>query len=215
LSSPARGRASGAQELLGAVLAGGASVRFGSPKWRATVLGQTMGARAVAALAPHTSRVVAISGDPEVVGLGIEARADLHPGRGPIGGIHTALAWAHELSLDGVVVLACDLPLVTADVVGAIVGAWAGEAVVAPMGPRGPEPLCALWSVRAFPQVEAAAHGATRSPRRLLEELGARVLGDAASWQQAGIEDPFLNVNTPSEHARAEAVLRGLVGRTF
>jgi hypothetical protein len=73
---------------------------------------------------------------------------------------------------DGVVVLACDLPLVTADVVGAIVGAWAGEAVVAPMGPRGPEPLCALWSVRAFPQVEAAAHGATRSPRRLLEELG-------------------------------------------
>jgi len=214
LSRTAGGSGAGASRLLGAVLAGGASARFGSPKWSAMVLGQTMGARAVAALAPHTSRVVAISGDPDIVSLGLQARADLHPGRGPIGGIHTALAWAHELSMAGVVVLACDLPLVTADVVGAIVGAWAGEAVVAPMGLRGPEPLCALWSVGALPHVEAAANGAARSPRRLLDELHGRVLAVAAATRAAGIEDPFLNVNTPSEHAHAEAVLRRLVVRS-
>ena len=193
--------------LLGAVLAGGASRRFGSPKWSAELAGRSMGARAVAALEPNTRVVVAISSDPAVAGLGVDVRPDLLPGNGPLGAIHTALACAAERSLEGAFLLACDLPLVDAELVRALIDAWDGEDAVVPSGARGPEPLCALYGVSLLAEVERAlAHGELAVHRLLAR---ARVCGFATERARAlsGIEDPFLNVNTREDHARAELAL--------
>lgn len=195
------------RRLFGVVLAGGASTRFGSPKWLAAVGGEPMGARAVSALAPHVERLAAISGDAAIARLGLEVRTDLERGQGPLGGIRTALAWAAELSLDGVVVLACDLPLVSADLVGVLVGDWDDEEAVAPLGASGPEPLCALYATTALSSVEAELARGGLSPRRLLQRVHARLIPLERTQAVAGWADPFLNVNTEAMRARAEAIL--------
>jgi molybdopterin-guanine dinucleotide biosynthesis protein A len=74
------------------------------------------------------SAVVAVGGD--LAGLdaaGLPAIADPRQGQGPLGGLLTALEWA---TAEVVVVLACDLPLVTAEAVTSVV-AGLGQADVA------------------------------------------------------------------------------------
>jgi molybdopterin-guanine dinucleotide biosynthesis protein A len=201
--------AAGRPHLLGAVLAGGASTRFGAPKWRVQLAGQTLGERAVAALRPSTAQVVAISSDPEVASLGVEVRADLVAGQGPLGGIRTALVWAAERSLAGAFVLACDLPLVTAPLVQALVSAWQGSDAVVTVGPAGSEPLCALYSLTALPRIESALERGELSPSRLLmSELEVHRLAMEVARDASGIQAPFLNVNTRADWELAEELLR-------
>lgn len=194
-------------ELLGVVLAGGASSRFGSPKWRAPLAGVPMGARAVAALVPHTKRVVAVASDPSVASLGVEVWPDLEPGQGPLGAIRTALTGARELSLAGVFVLACDLPLVGSELVRALIEAARSGEVVVPLGPTGLEPLCAIYPESVLPAAEAALVRGDLSPRRLLGSLPVRTFTLERSRAVSGLQDPFLNVNTHERRMLAEAAL--------
>ena len=115
------------QNVLGALLAGGASTRYGSPKWRAEVGGRSLAERSLGALAGACDRVVVIGSDPELNALGAPVRADREAGRGPLEGIAVALAWARELELDAAMILACDLPLVTDALLERIIAAWKGE----------------------------------------------------------------------------------------
>src|SRR5690606_36447557 len=127
----------------------------------------------------------------------------------PLGGLHTALRWADELGLDGVLVLACDLPLVNAAALSLLVNAWEGGSVdaVAPVGPGGIEPLCALYSVRVLPAAEAALDAGERSLLRLLARLRTRDVPLEGVCLAAGVSEPFLNVNTPASRLAAERLL--------
>ncbi len=96
-------------------------------------------------------RVVLRPGAPSPVALErIDDRREL---RAPIVGIEAALS-ACEAS--AVLVAACDLPEIDPRVVlalAALVPAEGGADVVAPRGPRGPEPLLAIWRPRVLPEV--------------------------------------------------------------
>lgn len=132
--------------LLGVVLAGGRSSRFGSPKALARLHGRPLWSVAARALSPCPAGVVAVVNDDDVAReIPFPTRADVRPGLGPLGGVETALTWAREQGVDGALVLACDMPWVTPAVVGGIVDAWTGDSPVAVRsdGPWGFEPLCA------------------------------------------------------------------------
>ena len=199
----------GASAVLGAVLAGGASRRFGSPKWRAPLAGVTLGGRAVLTLSAALERVVVVSSDPLAGELGRELWADPEPGQGPLMGLLAAVSGAARLGLEGAFVLACDLPLVTPALVSRVLSRRCGRDAVVPLGSAGPEPLCAFYSVAVRPALESALGSGERSPRRLLQEgaFGWLALDDALAV--GGGEDLFLNVNTREDLARAERVLRG------
>lgn len=201
----------GTPALLGVVLAGGGSVRFGSPKGLAPLGGRPMAEWALRALTPHFPRRVVIANDPGYSeGLGVPVRGDLIPGMGPLGGLATALAWAREEGLNGVFLLACDLPLVSHEFVGRILhhGFQGREAVVpASEGPLGMEPLCAAYNKGCLPSAEALLAEGGRSMRGLLESAGFTlvpmdVLGGVRETARA-----FLNVNTPGEAAMVEEIL--------
>jgi molybdenum cofactor guanylyltransferase len=125
----------------GAVLAGGASRRMGTDKALIPVDGVAMLDRVVAALRGAGADPVAQVG-------GLARRGDLivvddqTPGSGPLAGVQSALRWSpHPI----VVVVACDLPNLTTDVVRAVVrGLGPGVAVAVARSDR-PEPLCAAW----------------------------------------------------------------------
>lgn len=191
--------------LLGAVLAGGEGRRFGGPKGDALVAGTPMAARAVEAVGPWVEQVVVVSSRP-LASPPARVVADRVSGAGPLGGLDAALAEASALGLDGVFLLACDLPLVSSGVVGAVVARLGEASAVAPARePGGVEPLCAVYRVGVHPSVEARLGGPDRSLHALFRDVGGVVVPTAELGEVA--HGVFLNVNTPTDRDRAEAEL--------
>lgn len=112
-------------KLLGAVLAGGRSSRFGSDKALALLDGRQLIEHAVAALSPYAAEVM-ICGrmDPRWTCL-----ADLPtPGMGPLGGLAAALVHAQKQGFAGVLSTGCDMPVLPGDLAKSLIGE--GPAVV-------------------------------------------------------------------------------------
>ena len=154
----------------GVVLAGGASTRMGVGVDKADLFAD----RVVAALeAAGASEVLVI-------------RDDDDPGKGPLGGIATALRLA---SCDVVAVLACDLPDVHPDGIRAVVDALVeGVDVALPPG----EPLHAAWRRSARPAVLATIDAGNLAVRAALDRL--------RTVEVAGLDPAWLrNVNTPGD----------------
>lgn len=148
----------------------------------------------------------------EVLLVGGRAPADA-PGRpvpdleGPrcaLRGLVSALA---ATEAPRVLVAATDLPLLSADLVLALV-AWPRAAAVVPRGADGAHPLCALYERDAVLPV-ARAHLASGS--LALSQLLASVETAWLEGPDLELVDPdaqaLLNANRPEDLARAEAIL--------
>jgi len=201
------------RDLLGVVLAGGESRRFGGEKALFPVLGRAMARWALDALKPWTSRQVVITNDPNVAdALGVPGRQDLTTGLGPLGGLHTALTWAQEEGREGVFLLACDLPLVTEDLVGRILRRWPADVLAVVPGSHGPlsfEPLCAGYDVRCLPGIEDLLGTKRRSMEDALTNLGGGFrIPSAELGSRESIVLAFSNVNTVDMAEWAEGALR-------
>ncbi|MBW3570196.1 MAG: molybdopterin-guanine dinucleotide biosynthesis protein B [Gemmatimonadetes bacterium] len=193
---------------LGAILAGGASRRFGTPKALARVGGRRIIDRVLDALSAAVPRVVLSANEPALFAdLALPMRPDDVPGLGALGGIHTALRWAAECGAPGALVVACDMPWVSAELLRTIAeraASTSADAVVPESGGRrGIEPLCAWYSVRSLPQVQRMIDGGERRVHRLLDGIRAEVipLAEVRRIGEPGIL--FLNVNTVDDLRRA------------
>ncbi len=170
--------------ILGCVLAGGQSTRFGSDKALAELGGHSLLARAVDALSGWCEQVVVVGRE--------EAPAPTLPdwpraGMGPLGGIAAALHLAADEGYDAVLtcgVDSADLPEDLLDQLGA------APAYVAD------QPVIALWPVSASAAVDAILEGAGKhSLRALAERTGARAVQ---------LRCNPANINTPADLAEAE-----------
>lgn len=190
--------------LLGAVLTGGRGARYGAPKARVLVGGEPMVRRVASALAPVVEDLVVVSPRPEPAAPELRRVADRVPGRGPLGGLHAALHDAKGLGLGGVLLVGCDLPLVTTELLTVVASALPGAAAAAPELHGRIEAVCAAWSVGVLPEVERRLEGDDLSLQALFRAVaGVRVEpGPEGSW---GVE--LTNVNTPGDRERAEAAL--------
>lgn len=101
--------------LLGAVLAGGRSSRFGSDKALALLDGRTLLDHAVAALSLHVQMVM-VCGRPG----GLPDRPA--PDMGPLGGLNAALHHAAAQGYDAVLTTGCDMPVYPAILPAALAG---------------------------------------------------------------------------------------------
>lgn len=192
--------------LLGAVLAGGEGRRLGGPKAAASVGGVSMVGRAVAVLGEAVDDVVVVS-SVRVEGAPAPVIPDRVEGAGPLGGLDAALRHALERGKEGVLLLGCDLPLVTAEILAEVAVALEANPAVAPARATGGiEPLCAAYAVAILPAVERRLGEADRSLHALFREVGGAVLTPMGTADHAMA---FLNVNTPDDRRRAEAALAG------
>ena len=198
-----------AQELVfGVVLAGGSSRRFGRTKALAEVGGAPLASRSVDALRSAGLPVGMITADEEIgATLGVSSRPDIEPGLGPLGGLWTALEWGRERGRASVFLLGCDMPLVTAEVIRLVIGRRGAAPAVAPVGPDGLQPLCALYRPACLPEIERRIRSDDRSLHGLLAAVGAEQVGE---HQVAAVADPetvFWNDNTEAAGARAAELL--------
>jgi molybdopterin-guanine dinucleotide biosynthesis protein A len=162
--------------------------------------------RAVAALRPVVTEIIVVSSRP-VPETQAPVVPDITEGAGPLGGLEAALLEAERRGLEGVLLLACDLPLMVPEVVERVAAAARGRTAVAPVRSGGEvEPLCAAYAVGCLDAVRRRLTSDDRSLRALFRDVGGAVLPTETAADEARYA--FLNVNTPSDRDRAEAALR-------
>lgn len=105
-------------QLVGAILCGGRSSRFGTDKAEAPVGDLTMGGRLVGVLRSGGCDPVIGVGDSCSASLGVPVVPDIWPGGGPAVAVLSALTWAQN---GHVLVVPCDLPLLVAADISEIV----------------------------------------------------------------------------------------------
>ncbi|MDF8332103.1 molybdenum cofactor guanylyltransferase [Novosphingobium cyanobacteriorum] len=176
--------------ILGAVLAGGQSTRFGSDKALAELGGRTLLARAVEILQAQCDAVVVVGRDDAPA----PTLADWpRPGMGPLGGIAAAL---HHAALTGCeAVLTCSV-----DSIGL------SEAILGELGPAPAycesQPVIGLWPASASATLDALLASDDRhSVKAFAARIGARPV--ALSRNPA-------NINTPADLLAAQEQHHGL-----
>lgn len=195
----------------GAILAGGQASRYGGrPKGLEPVGGRPIVARVAEALRLATGRApLLVANDPGAADWlpGLRVEADLEPGLGALGGLHTAVVRAPA----PVLCVAWDMPFVPAGLLTALADYLLlgfDACLPASTGPRGFEPLCAAYGPGcAGPIAEALARG----QREMVSFHPAIKLGilPAAQVRQWGApETLFLNVNSPVDQQKADALWR-------
>ena len=200
-------------DILGVVLAGGRSRRYGSDKAFAELGGVSLVHRAAQTLGPLADRVVVVANDLDRHSLEEQpVRPDLVSGIGPLGGLHTAVAWAAEEGMSGTVVLATDMPFVPTSLLADLVNALERGAAVVPAshGPRGFEPLCAAYDVGCLPAIEAAIEKGDRAVISFFPAVDLRIVDLARVSTHGDPDTMFFNLNRPEDHLRADALLAAL-----
>jgi molybdenum cofactor guanylyltransferase len=190
--------------IAGAIVAGGASSRFGGQaKGLLRVGGRRIIDRIASALRPVVETIALVSNAPDAPDWlpGAAVWHDERRERASIVGIHTALRHA-----EAAIVVAWDMPFVTEPLVRAIARALApGVAAVVPDGPSGPEPMCALYTRDCLAAVERALATNDLRMTALVERLPRLARVPLDDIKQLG--DPsrlFFNVNTPEDLVAAE-----------
>jgi molybdenum cofactor guanylyltransferase len=184
-----------------AILTGGRAARFGGRDKSALLVdGRTILDRQLDALSTMTDDVLIVG---DVTRTGVRQLHDIVPGCGPLGGLHAALTSARG---DALVLLACDMPFVSAHVIAHLLS-LAGEAdIVVPRSERGYHPLCAVYSRACLEPVAARLADGHLKMLDLLAAVRVREV-PAEELRRFGDPDRLLaNVNTPADYAGLEAL---------
>lgn len=159
--------------VLGAVLAGGQSRRFGSDKAEALLDGERLIDRVVAALGPQVDAVILCGRAP-----GLPDRPA--GGLGPLAGLNAALHHARAHGFDAVLSVPCDAPYLPHDLL-AILGD--GPAFLAD------QPVIGIWPAALADRLDAQLRGDDRSLRCWGRTAGA--------MPRTAL--PIANINTPAD----------------
>lgn len=193
------------EDVLGVVLAGGASRRMGRDKARLEIAGDggepvSLGEHAARRLAEVCADVVVADGGRGSV-PGRRSIAD-GPGAGPAAGILGAAALRPGQDL---LILACDLPRVPAALLGRLADPGEpGGAARVPRWARGVEPLCALYRPAALEHLAERVADGRLALHRWLETVDVCYLeaGEIARFGPPG--EIFLNLNRPEDMERLQ-----------
>ncbi len=202
------------EEVTGALLAGGRSLRMGRDKCLVDLAGKSMVSHVIARLRPQVHRIVIIANDDpsRFSGTCLPVVCDTVEGHaGPLAGLHAALEWALSETPEAqlVATVPVDTPFFPSDMVARLLAALratdAGSAISASGGTR--HPVAGLWEVALIGEVENALRSGVRAMTRFAELQKSAVVDFPAIAVGDGTIDPFFNVNTPDELAQAETLL--------
>lgn len=185
-----------------AILNGGRARRFdGTDKGSLVVDGQTILARQVEMLTavPSLREILLVGGESSHPGT--RAIPDQFPGSGPLAGIHAALSAIAERDGDRAVVLACDMPYVTADLMTHMLELSRHADAVVPLTENGYHPLCAVYTLACLdPMVHRLREGRLKV-QDVLDEVNTTVVR-SDELERFGPRHRLLrNVNTPGDYA--------------
>jgi len=189
-----------AAQLSGVILAGGKSSRFGADKSQMEFSGRRVVDRLLEvlrqfpfqSLAIILGRISPLSWPREILLL-----PDDQEGLGPIGGITTALKHLPG----GILVVACDMPLISAPLVAWLLSRYDPRAdAVIPRHSQGIEPLFGIYEKGFLPALQEAIRRGQYGLRFLAEEAKVSLVDVPENFS---VEREFVNINTPEDYERA------------
>jgi molybdopterin-guanine dinucleotide biosynthesis protein A len=124
---------------------------------------------------------------------------DRVPGHGPLGGLDSALVAAHH---DVVLLIACDMPFVTAALLDYLASLVSGVDAAVPLTERGFHPLCAAYGRACQTPVARRLAEGRLAMTGLLEEVRVRPVTGQELEAFGEPSRVLANVNTPDEYAR-------------
>jgi len=173
-----------------AVLAGGSSSRLGRNKALLPLQGATVIEKVMSEVRSCVKELTIITNSPdEYAHFGYPCCGDSMPGGGPLSGIHAALS---HCETEYVLVVSCDIPLVTREIFKKLIAALSGHDIVI-FKHKHFEPLCALYRRTCIPALEdLIAHGEYRIID-LFPTLKVKVL-------RISSPEVFKNINTDADY---------------
>jgi molybdopterin-guanine dinucleotide biosynthesis protein A len=201
------------------ILIGGKSSRLGTDKAFVDLAGETLADRAITnvrhGLSPE--RITMVAGSSTQFGIDPFAKDvpfifDIYEDRGPLGGLHAALAYAQT---PWIFLLACDYPFVAPEMIGFIAAKIDNEfgAVVPEQKDGRMQPLCAFYNVaKARPIVEEILQRPRVSPpmHEIVTRLDPRIVKFDEYSHLPASENFFLNINTADDLENAKGLEREL-----
>jgi molybdopterin-guanine dinucleotide biosynthesis protein A len=170
--------------VAGALLVGGASTRFGSPKALARYGGETLAERGHRVLTEAFGEVIAVGKAADGLDLPFEVLDDGSDLRASIVGLAAAVRLA---GAEVVVVLPTDMPFVTADLLRALADAVEGHDAAVPQT----GPLPGAYRRTALPVLQRRIAAGELALQAALGDLAARVV--------TSDERLLVNVNRPAD----------------
>lgn len=198
-----------------AILAGGRATRFGGRDKSALIVGgRSILERQVAALSPLTSDIMLVTSAgagpaPEFArgssnaSLPLRRVRDRLSDRGPLGGLEAALRAAVS---DRVLLLACDMPLVTTPFLEHLLRLTDTSDAVVPETARGRHPLCAAYTRGCLDAVTARLDAGHLAMTGMLERVRVRVVTTADIERFGDPHRILANLNTPADLEDLEAL---------
>lgn len=189
----------------GFILIGGKSSRMGKDKFSLVLDGKTFLQIAVETLQKAGIEQIFIVDKSERSALadGLSWIKDIYQNRGALGGIHSALTHSKT---DWMIILACDYPFVTAELVGFLMKIAESEngfdAFAAIQADGKIQPLCAVYKTETCYKILSemlANSDAKYSVRDFLNQIKTRYIEFSEIADLPNAENFFLNVNTPED----------------
>lgn len=187
-----------------AILAGGKSLRLGRDKAFVEVRGRPLIEDLLAQTEGLGVETLIVTNQPDAYRyLSLPLLSDVLPGRGPLGGLYTALSAAAQ---PHVLCLACDMPFIVRPLIDYLISLISeGDAVVPRLGGR-VEPFRAVYARTCLAPICAALE----THRLALHDLFA-----ASGLRPRFVDDPeidrfdprrlsFFNINTPEDLEQAQ-----------
>src|ERR1019366_3408280 len=191
--------------LSAAILAGGRARRFGGrDKGALWVGGRSIRAHQLAELATLTRDILIVGGadgaEDETPSEGAPASrrvADRVRGMGPLGGLHTALL---EATGDLTIVIACDMPYVSAPLLGHLATLARDADAIVPYTDRGYHPLCAVYARACLEPIARRLAAGRLKMTGLFDDVRVRVVAVEELRAFGDVDRLLANVNSPADH---------------
>lgn len=173
------------------ILAGGKSSRMGKHKGFCTLNDEAFIPLITKSLRPFSNEIILVSDIQAYDIFGLKRIEDIHPGKGPIAGIYTALEYS---STNKNIIVSCDIPSITPHLIQRLLDEDDGESVIHLATEKDAMPLIALYKKSSLSHFKNKLENNELKLRNALKGLKVKsVLVDKE-------EEKFLaNINTPHQ----------------
>jgi len=191
--------------ICAAILAGGASTRMGTSKAVLNLNGKKLIEYSILTVSMFTDDIMIVSNNPsELSFLKYPVHKDIIPNMGHLGGIYTALKLCIR---NKCIVLACDMPFVTKDIIKLLINKSAHHNVTALELKTGIEPLCAIYSKGCLSSINRQMKKRELKVSDFYSNVDNKIIKIENLARSSNNMNAFLNINTHVDLQNAEKLI--------
>jgi molybdenum cofactor guanylyltransferase len=188
-----------------AILAGGQSSRMGTNKALSVVGGKRIIDRIIERVRGLGGELLIIANLPEdYADLGLPIHGDLIPGKGPLGGLYTAITTAQA---EYVLAVSCDQPFLNVRLLQYLIDQRHGWDVVVPLAADGyPQSMHAVYGQGCLPAIQNCLAADKLKMIGFFGDVRVRTVAGEEIERIDPARHSFINVNSPEDLRQAEQI---------